>query len=88
MAHPAEERLHSALWAFHAAVQRRDGIENRVRQGDHGIDLQERSLTAAEAVVEARIDLYRLLMADGWIPPPSVAHDVEADGRLLHQHSE
>jgi hypothetical protein len=83
-----EERLHAAMWAFHAAVQRRDGIEARLRAGQHDADLQHWSLTAAEAVVEARIHLYRLLMSDGWIPPPSVAHDVEMDVSLLHEASE
>jgi hypothetical protein len=88
MGFASEDRLHSALWSFHAAVQRRDGIEARLRNGDPAIDLQDRSLTAAEAVVEARIALYRLLMTDGWIPPPSVAQDVESDGNLLHQFSD
>jgi hypothetical protein len=84
----SEERLHAALWAFHAAVQRRDGIESRVRSGDHQHELQKRSLRAAEAVVKARLELYRVLMADGWVPPPSIAFDVEYDHALLSQHSE
>ena len=82
-----EERLHSAIWAFHAAVQRRDGIEARVRRGEHAEDLLDRSLAAAEAVVEARVALYRLLMTEGWIPPPSLASDVDFDLSLLRQQS-
>ena len=88
MTHASEERLHAAVWAFHAAIQRRDGIESRVRRGEHDPDLQERSLTAAEAVVEARVALYRLLMTDGWIPPPAVASTIENDRALLRQQSE
>lgn len=87
MSQGREERLHAVVWAFHAAVQRRDGIEARLRNGEHDHDLQDRSLVAAECVVEARLALYRLLMAEGWIPPPSVAHDLEADGSLLLQSS-
>jgi hypothetical protein len=82
-----EERLHAAIWAFHAAVQRRDGIEARVRRGEHDADLLDRSLAASEAVVEARIALYRLLMTEGWIPPPSLASDIEEDLSLLKQQS-
>lgn len=83
-----EARLHDAVWAFHTAVQRRDGIEARLRTGDHDPDLLDRSLPAAEAVVAARIELYRLLMADGWIPPPAVASDIEYDDNVLHQAAE
>jgi hypothetical protein len=83
-----ETRLHDAAQAFHTAVQRRDGVEARVRKGEHDPDLLDRSLTAAEAVVAARIELYRLLMEDGWIPPPTVAGDIEWDDAILHQPAE
>ena len=83
-----EARLHAAVWAFHTAVQRRDGVEARLRRGEHGPELLDRSLTAAEAVVQARVELYRLLMADGWIPPPTVASDIAYDDAVLHQSAE
>jgi hypothetical protein len=83
-----ESRLHAATWAFHSALQRRDGVEARVRRGEHDPDLLDRSLTAAEAVVQARIELYRLLIDDGWIPPPSVASDLAYDDEVLHQSAE
>ncbi len=88
MAHDAEDRLHQAVWAYHAAVQRRDGIEARVRRGEHSPDLDDRSLSAAEAVVESRIALYRMLIEDGWIPTPSVVQDIVFDDTLLHQQSD
>lgn len=87
MSQVSEERLHAAVWAYHAALQRRDGIEARLRRGEDDSDLRDRSLSAAEAVVEARIALYRLLMSDGWIPPPSLAQDVENDLVLLRSAS-
>jgi hypothetical protein len=83
-----EARLHSAMWAFHAAVLRRDGVEARLRRGEQDPELYDRTLTAAEAVVQARIELYRLLIADGWIPPPAVAGDIEYDDTVLHQAAE
>ena len=67
-----EDRLHAVVWAFHTAVQRRDGIELRLRRGELDADLQDRSLSAAEAVVEARIALYRLLISEGWTPPATI----------------
>jgi len=82
-----EERLHAVVWAFHAAVQRRDGIESRLRNGELDHDLQDRSLSAAESVVDARVALYRLLMAEGWIPPPAVALAIEYDDSVLRQAS-
>ncbi|MCU1601297.1 MAG: hypothetical protein JWO22_2006 [Frankiales bacterium] len=87
MTNGKEESLHAVVWAYHAAVQRRDGIEARLRNGEHDHDLRDRSLSAAECVVEARIALYRLLMTEGWIPPPVVAHAIELDDRLLRQQS-
>lgn len=83
-----EARLHGAVWAFHTAVQRRDGVEARLRRGEQDPDLYDRSLTAAEAVVQARIELYRLLIADGWTPPPFIADDIAYDDAVLHQAAE
>lgn len=82
-----EDRLHAAVWVFHAAVQRRDGIELRLRRGELDADLQDRSLTAAEAVVQARVALYKLLIAEGWSPPNWVAQDIAYDDRVLSQAS-
>ncbi|MFN2540137.1 MAG: hypothetical protein ABR549_18570 [Mycobacteriales bacterium] len=82
-----EDRLHAAVWAFHAAVQRRDGIEARLRRGELDADLQDRSLSAAEAVVEARIALYRLLISEGWVPPQTIVQDMEYDDQVLREAS-
>jgi len=83
-----EDRLHQAVWAFHAAVQRRDGVEARLRRGELDAELYDRTLTAAEAVVASRLALYRHLIAEGWTPPPSVAHDIALDDTLLHERAE
>ena len=82
-----EDRLHAVVWAFHTAVQRRDGIELRLRRGELDADLQDRSLSAAEAVVEARIALYRLLISEGWTPPATIVQDIEYDDAVLRQAS-
>jgi hypothetical protein len=87
MTQAREDRLHAVIWSFHAAVQRRDGIEARLRRGELDADLQDRSLAAAEAVVEARIGLYKLLTAEGWVPPATIAQDVELDSSLLREAS-
>ncbi|MCW2601448.1 MAG: hypothetical protein JWM02_3277 [Frankiales bacterium] len=83
-----EDRLQAAVWAFHAAVQRRDGVESRLRRGEIDSDLYDRTLTAAEAVIQARIALYRLLISEGWTPPPEVARDIAYDDNMLHQLAE
>ena len=83
-----EERLHSAIWTFHNAVQRRDGVENRLRRGEVDADLYHRTLSASEAVVQARIALYRLLMSEGWTPPPAVIRDLEFDDSILHEQAD
>src|SRR3954462_13017541 len=82
-----EDRLHAAVWAFHAAVQRRDGIELRLRRGELDADLQDRSLSASEAVVQARVALYKMLIDEGWSPPDWVAQDIEYDDTVLSQAS-
>jgi hypothetical protein len=82
-----EDRLHAVVWAFHTAVQRRDGIELRLRRGELDADLQDRSLSAAEAVVEARIAMYRMLIAEGWTPPAAIVQDMEYDDAVLRQAS-
>ncbi len=88
MSQGIEHRLHAAVWAFHSAVQRREGVEARLRRGELDGDLYDRSLTAAQAVVQARVELYRLLIAEGWTPPPGVVRDIEYDDSLLRQSAE
>jgi hypothetical protein len=83
-----EEQLHQALWAFHAALQRRDGIEQRLRGGDPDPTLYDRGLAASEAVVHARLALYRVLITQGWTPPPAVAQQVDLDAHLMGEASE
>ena len=83
----SEERLHQAVWAYHAAVQRRDGVEARLRRGEMDTDLYDRSLAAADAVTEARLGLYKLLISEGWTPPESLAQDIAYDDAVLRERS-
>ena len=80
-----DHELLSRFWSLHAAVIRRDGIEERLRTGPVDTDLLDRSLSAAEAVLEARTELYKHLMASGWTPPDVVVKDVEYDEIVLSQ---
>lgn len=78
-----EERLHVAAWAFHDAVQRRDGLQARLRRGELDPELQERCAAATESVALARLGLYRLLVSEGWAPPPVVVRELELAASLL-----
>jgi hypothetical protein len=81
----AETQLHQAVWAFHDALQRRDGVEARLRRGDIDLDLRDRHLRAAEAVTAARLNLYRALTGQGWTPPASVLRAIDVDEALLRE---
>jgi hypothetical protein len=83
-----ESELHDAVWRFHDAIQRRDGVEDRVRRGDHDPALYDRGLSAAEAVVQARLRLYRVLIEQGWSPPRALTTQVAGDLALLEQPDE
>ena len=81
------ERDHELLarfWALHAAVIKRDGLEDRMRsQVPADEDLLDRSLAAAEGVLQARAGLYRHLIQTGWRPPERVVRDLEFDETVL-----
>lgn len=83
MTYSIEQRLTEALWTYHAAVQKRDGIEARIHRGDLDRLLLDRTLEAAERVVAARVALYRVLMDEGWQPPDVVAQDIAYDDEVL-----
>jgi hypothetical protein len=83
-----EEQLHAAIWTLHDALQRRDGIEARLRAGDHDAKLYDRGLAASESVVHARLDLYLVLIRQGWTPPSSVADQLHQDTQLMAEPSE
>lgn len=78
-----DPELLTCFWALHAAIIRRDGIEARLRAGQHDPDLLERSLPAAEAVIAARTGLYRHLISRGWTPPNTVVQDLSYDETVL-----
>jgi len=77
-----QDELHVRSQVLHAAIQRSEGIEARIRRGELHEDLLRRSEEAAEAVVAARVALYRLLMEAGWVPPDTVVRDVAFDDSL------
>lgn len=81
-----DRQLLSRFWGLHAAIIRRDGLEGRMRSGQPlDQDLVDRSLTAAEAVLEARAALYRHLMETGWTPPEPVVKDLVYDEIVLSE---
>lgn len=84
-----EDRDHALLsrfWALHAAVIRRDGIEARIRSGAPvDKELLDRSLAAAEGVIQARSGLFRHLMENGWTPPDTVVKDLVYDEIVLSE---
>ena len=85
MAHDRDEELLSRFWALHAAIIRRDGVEERMRSGPVDDELLGRSLAAAEAVLKARASLYRYLMQSGWTPPNTVVKDLAYDEIVLSE---
>jgi hypothetical protein len=83
-----EEALHQVSWALHDALQRRDGIEQRLRDADPDPTLYDRGLAASESVVHARLAFYRVLISQGWTPPESLVAQVDLDEHLLTEASE
>ncbi len=81
-----EAEVLAAAELLRTALQRRDGIEVRIRAGDLNRDLLDRSLEAAEAVLAARAAFYRLLRAAGWAAPAHVIYDRALDAEVLHLH--
>jgi len=79
-----QDPLLPLLAGYHAAVIRSDGLVGKLREtpGDEG--LAERSLHAAEQVIEARAALYRGLIDLGWTPPAPVAESLQTDLEVLH----
>lgn len=81
-----DHELLDRFWALHAAVVKRDGLEDRMRS-DLPLDqeLLDRSLAAAEGVLVARAALYRHLIDRGWTPPDSVVKDLAYDEIVLSE---
>ena len=86
MQHDRDDDLLARFWALHAAIIKRDGLEERMRSGlPMDSDLLDRSLAAAEGVLEARAALYRYLMDVGWTPPDAVVKDLVYDETVLSE---
>lgn len=80
-----DHELMGHFWSLHAAVIRRDGLEDRMRHGELDQDLLDRSLAAAEGVLEARAGLYRHLMGNGWAPPAALVRDLAYDEIVMSE---
>lgn len=79
-----DDELLMRFWALHAAIIKRDGLEERMRSGlPLDQELLDRSLAAAEGVLAARAALYRHLMSQGWTPPATVVRDLAYDEIVL-----
>lgn len=84
-----EDALHEAIWKLHDALVRRDGIEQRLRdEDDPDPELYDRGLAASEAVLNARMLLYRVLLGQGWTPPSTVVTQLQLDSHLVREASE
>jgi len=79
-----QDPLLPLLAGYHAAVIRSDGLAGKLRATPSDDGLAERSLHAAEQVIEARAALYRGLIDLGWTPPPPVADSLRTDLEVLH----
>jgi hypothetical protein len=79
-----DDPLLPLMAGYHAAVVRSDGLQTKLRSALDDEDLLLRSLTAAEAVIEARAALYRALMDRGWTPPALVQEGLRTDLEVLH----
>ena len=81
-----DHQLLSRFWALHAAVIKRDGLEDRMRSGvPVDQDLLDRSLAAADGVLQARSALFRHLMDAGWTAPDPVIRDLVYDEIVLSE---
>ena len=80
-----DHELLAHFWSLHAAVNKRDGLEDRMRAGVLDQELLDRSLAAAEGVLEARAGLYRHLMGKGWTPPAALVRDLAYDEIVLSE---
>ena len=86
MASDRDHELLTRFWALHAAVIRRDGLEQRMRSGlPLDQEVLDRSLAAAEAVLDARTQLYRHLIDSGWTPPDALVRDLAYDEIVLSE---
>ena len=79
-----DDPLLPLMATYHAAVVRSDGLQAKLRHSAGDQDLLDRSLVAAEQVIEARAALRRGLIDLGWVPPAEVAQDLALDDEVLH----
>ncbi len=67
-----DDPLLTLFTTYQAAVVRSSGLQQRLREAAGDAELLDRSLFAAEQVIESRAAFYRGHMDLGWTPPPRV----------------
>ncbi|MEO6205313.1 MAG: hypothetical protein ABIO67_08030 [Mycobacteriales bacterium] len=78
-----DDPLLTLFTTYQAAVVRSSGLQERLRHAAGDADLLDRSLFAAEQVIESRAAFYRGLMNLGWTPPARIVADLNHDSELL-----
>lgn len=79
-----DDPLLPLMAGYHAAIIRSDGLRDKLKEGSNDPGLLDRSLVAAEQVIEARAALYRGLIELGWTPPSLIADNLRTDLEVLH----
>lgn len=79
-----DDPLLPLMAGYHAAIIRSDGLREKLKEGSSDPGLLDRSLVAAEQVIEARAALYRGLIELGWTPPSLVVDKLRTDLEVLH----
>jgi hypothetical protein len=78
-----DDPLLPLMTAYHAAVVRSDGLRSKLTRQAGDTDLLDRSLAAAEQVIQTRAALHRGLIDLGWTPPKAVADNLHFDDAVL-----
>lgn len=78
-----DDPLLPLMTAYQAAVVRSDGLRSKMRGNAGDTDLLDRSLAAAEQVIQTRAALHRGLIDLGWTPPKAVADNLHLDDAVL-----
>ena len=78
-----DDPLLPLMTAYHAAVIRSDGLQEKLKTSLGDEDLLDRSLVAAEQVLATRADFYRGLIELGWTAPPVVVDNLATDLEVL-----
>jgi hypothetical protein len=79
-----ESSLFACVADYHRATESLRTAEAAVRDGS-GADAAEEHLSAAEAVIAARLAFVRCLVKAGWTPPPEAAASAALDDAIAEE---